>query len=173
MAAELRFPTFPGPQTLLSSRKEWWRPTLKGALGTAYGIFMILIAAPLGVFVTVVFGTFTIICGGMLFPGSSSLRLDRNGFEITTLFLFHKRYRWLDVSDFAEGAILGQSKVVFNAKKRHLGAYGKLKAATVGKISAALIGGRNCYLPDNYGMSADGLATLMTGWCQFSMDVAG
>jgi hypothetical protein len=164
MATELRFPAFPGPQTLFSSRKGWWRTTSKAALGTAFGIFMILIAAPLGIFVTAFFGIFTIISIMMLMPGSSSLRIDGNGFETTTLFAFRKTYCWRDVSDFAEGAIFGKSRVVFNAEKQHLRAYEKLKAA--------LTEGNNGYLPDNYGMSADDLARLMTSWRHFSMDAA-
>lgn len=112
MVAEMRVQTFPGPQTLFSSRKEWRRPTLKAALGTAFGIFMTLIAAPLGIFVTVSLGIFTIISAMMLLPGSSSLRLDGGGFETTTLFVLRTRYRWLDVSGFAEGVILGYRLLV-------------------------------------------------------------
>jgi hypothetical protein len=170
MATEMRFPAFLGPKTLLSSRKEWWRPTLKGALGTAFGIFMLFIGAPLGIFVTVFFGIFTIIGVMMLLPRSSSLQLDRSGFETTILFVLRKRYRWRDVSGFAEGSILGK-KVVFNAENQHLGTHEKLKAALSGKLNAALGSENNSYLPDTYGMSADDLARLMTSWRDFSMHV--
>jgi len=54
------FPTFPGPQTFFSAREGWLRTTVKAALGTAYGIFMILIDAPLGFLVTAFFCFFMI-----------------------------------------------------------------------------------------------------------------
>jgi len=100
----------------------------------------------------------------MLLSGSSSLRLDENGFEITLFFAYRKKYRWREVSDIKEGSILGKSRVVFKAETQHLDAYAKFKSALTGRLNVALASGSNGYLPDNYGMSAVDLAQLMSGW---------
>jgi hypothetical protein len=156
MNIEQRFPTFPGPYTLFSSRKKWLRPTLGSALFGTVGIAMILEGAPHGIFVTAVFAIFTLIGVMMLLPGASSLRLDESGFETLKFFFLRKRYSWRDVSDFVVWSMIGKGMVVFKVQKPRLGAYER--------INAALAGGRNGYLPDTYGMAAGELVQLMVDW---------
>jgi hypothetical protein len=160
---EYGVPKFPGPHTFFSSRGKWGGLTLGSALFTAIGIAMILKAAPFGIFVTAAFGVGTMIGVTMLLPGSSSLRLDGDGFEITKLFFLRQRYSWLDVSDFVVWVMFRNRMVVFKAEKPRLGAYEKISAAMAG-------GGRNGYLPDTYGMAANDLAQLMTSWRNSAMN---
>jgi hypothetical protein len=89
----------------------------------------------------------------MCSPKANSLRLDHDGFHIIHVFR-KKSFRWSDVSNFAEC---------------RLGEYGEVVAYTSDnpplnaweKINAALLGERNRYLPDTYGMSAEDLLQLM------------
>ena len=124
---------------------------------------MSLKAAPFGIFVTATFGFGTMIGVTMLLPGASSLRLDGDGFEITKLFFLRQRYSWLDVSDFVVWGMFSNRMVVFKAEKPRLGVYERISAAMAG-------GGRNGYLPDTYGMAADDLAQLVTGWRNSAMN---
>jgi hypothetical protein len=90
----------------------------------------------------------------MLGPGAGSLRLDAEGFQVVHFFRT-RSYRWSDVSEFGVRSFGQHGEVVaFNAANRRLNIWEK--------INAALIGGRNAYLPDTYGMTAEDLVRLMT-----------
>jgi hypothetical protein len=147
---------YPGPRTLYPGLAKWLKLTLGATFATAVGLAMNANAAPFGIFVTAFFGICTIVGVTMLLPGSSVLRLDGNGFEITKFFFLKKTYRWRDVSDFVVLRISRNDAVVFKADKPRLGIYER--------ISAAMAGGRNGYLPDTYGMAAGELVRLMTRW---------
>jgi hypothetical protein len=154
-------PTFPGPLTLIPSRKESWRLLKTGGFFTILGI---LVSFDVGisfgdrivrVLATAFFGVGTVMGVIDLLPGSSSLRLDENGFEITHCFR-KQQFRWNAVSDFDVWTFKGHRFVIFKAAKSRLG--------LLEKLNAAWTGGRNGSLPTRYGMAADDLVQLMTTW---------
>ena len=147
---------FPGPLTLYPSTRKWVTVLLACILFDAGGFWMVAQAAPWGWYVLIVFGFFTIIAAVMLLPGAASLRLDRDGFETTSLFR-RSRTSWRDASGFEPVAIPpAMEKMV---------AYDNVKASrrAVARINVA-IAGRNAALPDTYGRSADSLAAVMAQW---------
>jgi hypothetical protein len=154
-------PKFPGPLTLFPSREKARKSLMVLGTFTMIGIVMIFKAAPLGILGTVVSGAGTLLCVIRQLPGAGSLRLDEDGFEATSHFR-KRKYRWSEVTDFRAWTFLSSSMVVFKAAKSHLG--------ILGKMNAALAGGRNGYLPDTYGMTADDLVQLITGWRDSAMN---
>jgi hypothetical protein len=152
---------FPGPLTLFPSREKAKRSLMILGTCTIIGLVMSFKGALLGILGAAVFGAGTLLCVIRQLPGASSLRLDEHGFEVTSHF--HKRkYRWSEVTDFSAWTFLSNSMVVFKAVKLHLG--------ILGKMNAALAGGRNGFLPDTYGMAADDLVRLMTAWRNSAMN---
>jgi hypothetical protein len=126
--------------TLHPSRGKWLLIFVVCALFGTIGVGVIADAAPIGWFVLIVFAFGVIIAAVMLVPGAGSLKLDRDGFEVTSLFRRHA-WRWNDVSDFVPEAIApAMRKVVM---------YDDVNAAgrTAAKLSVA-IAGRNSGLPD-------------------------
>jgi hypothetical protein len=89
-------------------------------------------------------------------PSAGSLKLDRDGFEVTSLFRSH-RVRWQDAAGFAPVAIPPsiQKMVCYD----NVG----LAGGALGKVSIA-ISGHNAALPDSYGLAVDELARLMAQW---------
>jgi hypothetical protein len=80
----------------------------------------------------------------MLQPGSSMLRLDGMGFEITN-FYWKKVFSWKQVSDFEVYRYRSTSTVRFR------------------------VDGRKTSLPDTYGFSPSGLVYLLTEWRGLAM----
>ena len=128
---------------------------------TMIGIVMSFKGVPFGILGTAVSGAGTLLCVIRQLPGASSLRLDEHGFEATSHFR-KRTYRWSEATDFSTWTFLSSSMVVFKAAKLHLG--------ILGKMNAALAGGRNGFLPDTYGMAADDLVRLMTAWRNSAMN---
>jgi hypothetical protein len=153
---------FPGPLTLLPSQDRSRRSLAVLGTGTFIGIVMSLKVAPIGIFVAAVSGLGLLGCVIRQLPGASSLRLDEHGFEAVSHFR-KQQYRWSEVADFGTWTFVN-SMVVFKAAKSRLG--------IVGKMNAALAGGRNGALPDTYGMAANDLAQLMTSWRNSAMNAA-
>ena len=92
-------------------------------------------------FAIVFFGFCAIISIVLLLPGAASLGLDRDGFEITSLFR-RRRVRWRDASGFEvlDLPIRGARKqVVYDGTGMVAGALAKLNAK---------LAGRNAGLPD-------------------------
>jgi hypothetical protein len=96
-----------------------------------------------------------------LLPGASFLRLDENGFDVSRFFR-KQIFRWSEVSDFGVWTFRGNCLVVFKAEKSRLN--------ISEKVNAALAGGRNGYLPDTYGLTAEDLVQIMTAWRNSAMD---
>ena len=143
---------FPGPPTLIPSLKKRW------SLLIVAGCFTILLSVGggiIGLLAAAFFGVCTVMYVIELLPGSSSLRLDENGFEIIRRFR-KQQFRWNEVSDFAVWTCSGSRLVTFKSRRSRLGIFGK--------INAALAGGRNGWLPNTYGTAADDLVQLMTTW---------
>ena len=125
-------------------------------LFTALGVRMVPNAGAEAWFVLMVFGLGAIIGGVMLLPGAGMLRLDRDGFETTSLFRRHG-FLWQAVKGF-EAIRISHSMtkmVVYDDIN--------LSGRTLAKFNAA-IAGRNAGLPDTYGLSAADLADVMTRW---------
>ena len=142
-----------GPMTLVPSRIKWWVIIVAG-VGFA-ALLLVNFAGNTGATIMAVLSVLVAaLAGAMLVPGANSLRLDADGFEVTHLFRA-KRYRWSDVSDFAVHS-LGQSGevVAFKTSDPSRGLWTR--------TNAALLGERNAYLPDTYGMKPEDLARLMT-----------
>jgi hypothetical protein len=106
-------------------------------------------------FVLIVFSLFAATAAVMLLPGAGSLALDGEGFEAVSLFR-RGRARWQDVTEFKVVRIPPsmQRMVVYDGRTL-MGAGAKLNVAVAGKGAG---------LPDTYGLSADELASLMSGW---------
>jgi hypothetical protein len=156
-------PTFPGPRTLLPSRKKWRSLTYTSALLTAIGVVMVAPeGGPLGVLAAAFFGLCTAAGAVALLPGSGSLRLDASGFEVTKFFLFKRRYDWRDASDFSVWSPPTSGIVVFRVETE--------PPSALDRVNGALTGGKSGYLPDTYGMAADDLTRLMTSWREAAVD---
>ncbi len=95
----------------------------------------------------------------MLIPGSSYLKLTREGFEIS--YFFRKTFiRWSEVDSFRVVAVNGVKPMVYfdynqNYQKR-----------AVARYLSNIIAGVEAGLPDNYGKDPEELARLMNEWKQ-------
>jgi hypothetical protein len=157
---------FPGPVTLLPSRKKWWAFIIASSGMTAACIFLLVFiyhhpSRVVGdvreaVGLSIVCATFFGLCTGTFVIAlcRGALRLDKDGFEVTGLY--RKRYSWCEVSDFGVFSYKGTANVVFKTKK--------LRWTVLGKLNALLTGGRSEGLPDTYGLGAAELMQLMKTW---------
>jgi hypothetical protein len=149
---------FPGPVMLYRSRGKWLLILAVCIVFVASGVVMITGGLALGWLVAAFFGFGIVISGLMLLPGSGSLKLERDGFETTSL---RRRFRtrWADTDGFAAIAL----PIPHTFQK--LVAYDDVKAVggDLAEANTAMIG-RNAALPDTYGLSADDLASLMMRW---------
>jgi hypothetical protein len=145
---------FPGPVMLTPSRRKWILILLISAGFTAIGIWMVARGDTTGWFPLAFFGLCTVAGVIALLPGAGGLRLDRDGFAVTSLFRSHT-YRWHDTSGFAVTRISGNKMVVFD----DVNAAGR----AIASVNVGLVG-RNAGLPDTYGLGADALAELLTFW---------
>lgn len=144
---------WPGPITLLPSRRKWWGMSAGGAV-VAIGL---LVGAPgdtAAMVIAACFGLFALICASMLLPGAGLLRLDASGFQFSHFFR-NKSFRWCDISNFSVCKLGEYGEVVAFETVKPLG--------ILDRVDAALIGGR-AYLPDTYGRTVEDLAQLMTNW---------
>jgi hypothetical protein len=159
-------PKFPGPLTLVPSLKKRFNLLIGAGFFTIAGILLSFGAGIsfdgriAGALATTFFGVCTVMAMIQLLPGSSSLRLDGNGFEITRYFR-KQEFGWSEVSDFGVWTYLGSSIVVFKAAKSRLGIREKL--------NAALTGGRNDYLQSFHQLAPDDLVQLLTTWRNLAM----
>jgi hypothetical protein len=139
--------------TLVSSRSKWWV-----FVGAGVGFAAVLLVNFSGNTSAMIMATLSVLVAvagaAMLLPGSNSLQLDAQGFQVTHFFRA-THYRWSDVSDFGVHSF-GQSGEVVAFKMTDA------PRNVWGKINASLLGERNTYLPDTYGMTAEDLARLMT-----------
>ena len=147
---------FPGPVTLVPSRRRWLLIFLGAAAFTAIGIWMVASGNAVGWFVLLFFGLCAAVGLAAMLPGAGGLTLNRDGFEIVNLFR-RSSFRWADVDDFGSARIppSGHNMVVFN--------HAKAKGRAVATLNVGLVG-RNAGLPDSYGMSAQALAYVMARW---------
>jgi hypothetical protein len=147
---------FPGPFTLFPSRVRWFGIFLGCLTFAAGGIWMIGGGSASGWFVAGFFGLGTIVAGAMLLPGAGALKLDRDGFEVTSLYRRH-RTRWQDATGFEAVA------VPFRAQRMVVYDDVSLAGRSLAKLSVA-IAGHNAGLPDTYGLAVDDLVALLKAW---------
>jgi hypothetical protein len=99
------------------------------------------------------FGLGAIVLGTMLLPGASHLRLERQGFEVRSLFR-GAHYRWSDVREFRPVAMPPSGLTLvgfdFSPNVRPAAAW----------LSSSVAGAEGC-LPDTYGLSPEDLASVM------------
>ncbi|HEX7589022.1 MAG TPA: hypothetical protein VF478_11960 [Anaerolineae bacterium] len=147
---------FPGPVTLYSSRRKWLRLTFACSLFTIAGILMVFYGISDGWFFLVVFGTLSTISVGMLLPGASSLKLDKEGFQATRFYKRH-RVRWQDVRRFdAVQQYRSEERIVV---------YDDLKSPDTPLVRLnKFLADHNAFLPDTYGLAGQDLAWLMGEW---------
>lgn len=140
------------PIELVPSRTKWWVMIIAGA-GFAAGMIAGFGVNTSTALVAALSVGAAVLGAAMLLPGANALRLDADGFQVVQLFRA-KNFRWSEVSDFGVHS-LGQSGevVAFKAEGRQLSFWAR--------INGALLGDRNAYLPDTYGMTAADLARLM------------
>jgi hypothetical protein len=159
-------PNFPGPLTLIPSLKKRWNLLIGAGTFTiasilfSFGVGVSFGDRIMGVLTMIFFGYCTVMGVIALLPGSSSLRLDGNGFDITRFF-YKQQFRWSAVSDFGIWTYRvwpfeAHRTVVFKAARPRLGMFAK--------INAALTSGRICSLPTIFRTEADDLLQLMTTW---------
>lgn len=141
------------PIELVPSRTKWWVMIIVG-VGFAAGMLISFGVTLSTVLVAALSAGAAALGAAMLLPGANALRIGDDGFEIVQLFRA-TRFRWSQVSDFALYS-LGQSGdvVAFKAAGHQPGLWAR--------INGAMLGERNAYLPDTYGMAAADLARLMT-----------
>ena len=147
---------FPGPVTLVPSRRKWLLVLLACAGFTAIAVWMVASGNLMGWFVLAFFGPGAVLAFVALLPGASALKLDQTGFETTNLFR-RQSFRWQDASGFEAARVppSAHNLVVFD--------HANAAARTIGKLNVGLVG-RNAGLPDTYGLSASALAFLMIRW---------
>ena len=141
------------PIELFPTRTKWWVMIIGGG-AFAVGALVNFGDSTAATSVATLTGFFAAIGVIMLLPGANALRLNERGFQVVHFF-GSKHFRWNEVSDFGVCS-LGQAGevVAFKAAEPRLNVWEK--------VNAALLGDRNAYLPDTYGMAAEDLAQLMT-----------
>jgi len=145
-------------KTLYPSKLKGILLLLMIALFVAVGIWMINSGESKGWFVAIGFGLGFLILAVNLLPQASYLKLDKEGFEFSSLFRKHKYY-WTEVNHFSAGSIANNKMVMFDFSE----AYNKAKKSR--KVATAL-SGSEAALHDTFGMKAQDLADLMNEYKQ-------
>jgi hypothetical protein len=167
---------FPGPIVLFPSRGQSWTSVIV-AVGLTIASLTVTLSALsswrdgvevaetkviTGTLVTALFGLCTAISVIGLLPGSNWLRLDANGFEVTSLFR-SRVYGWSDVGDFSVWNRRGGSYVMFRAASRYPTA--RDRWSQIWRIKQQL--------PGTYGFAAEDLLQLFTAWQNLALRSRG
>ena len=117
----------------------------------------------IGYLCIVFFGLGGLVFAAQLLPGSSFLKIRRDGFEFRALWR-GTAFRWSDVQEFGV-AELTMYHGGIPQKHRMVGfrfspAYASNKHPRLRRLNQALVG-YDAALPDNYGMKHDELASLL------------
>jgi len=126
---------------------------------TIGGVWMALDGEKMGWFISIFFGLGMLVFLINLSPQASYLKLNKEGFEVCSLFRKHK-YHWNEVRDFGVGSISGNKMVMFNFSEEYK------KAKKVRKISSTIAGAEGG-LHDTFGLKAEELADLMNEYKYF------
>jgi len=147
---------FPGPVVLVPSRRKWLL-VLGGSLAfVAIGLWVMHDVPTWGWLAVGFFGIAALVAAIMLLPGAGDLRLDSDGFEMTSLFRRY-RSRWTEVSEFEVVRLPPSLRkmVVFDDART--------KDSALAEVNSSLAG-RTGGLPDNYSLSYEELAAIMNEW---------
>jgi len=149
---------FPGPVVLYPSRSTYVVLMAVSVLFVGLGSGDIALGhAVIGWFLVMPFGLAVVLIAAFILPGANSLKLDREGFELTVWFR-SGNVRWQDASGFTTVPVTATlTIVVFNLAR------GK-SALTGAFLNRAFAQGRNASLPDNYGLRAADLVYLLMEW---------
>ena len=147
---------FPGPVVLVPSRRKWLFVLGGGVAFVAAGLWVMHDEPAWGWLAVGFFAVVALVGALMLLPGAGGLRLDSDGFEMTSLFRRH-RSRWTEVSEFEVVRLPPslQKMVVFDDVRT--------KDSALAKVSRSLAG-RTGGLPDSYSLSHEDLAAIMNEW---------
>lgn len=117
------------------------------------GFYMIKTGEPGGWLVLIFFGLMSLIGLLALAPGSTFLRLEPEGFTVSTLYR-RVSFRWSDVEKFGVFEIDKSSFVGFNLKPA-------ARKKTFWRKLSSRVSGWHAELRDTFGMSSEELAQLM------------
>ena len=146
------------PLTLFPSRLKWVGVLLGSLAFVALGVFLLRDATTSEIWdvcTIVLFGLGVVIAFVNLMPGASYLRLDRNGFEMRSLYRTHAT-AWADVAGFGIMSIP-------TARKKMVGwnyVAGRGKPSRLRKFNLERFG-FEAALPDTYGMDIADLVELL------------
>jgi hypothetical protein len=137
---------------LRPSRAKWLAILAIGVAFSAIGVVMIRDGASAGWFVSGLFGLVALVAIVVLLPGSSFLKVRRDGFEFGTLFR-RQHLPWTAVGPFSVAIVERQEMVVFDVLDPSC-------APRLGRLARAYVGA-NAGLPDTYGLKAGELAAML------------
>jgi hypothetical protein len=109
-----------------------------------------------GWLITSFFGLCFLILGAQIIPGSTHLKLNNNGFIITSLFRSHFT-AWSDVKTFRIGKLGPNETVMMDYVENH-------NKHTRGKWLAKRLTGSHGAFPTTYGMTAEELLQTLKQW---------
>lgn len=124
----------------------------------AIGILMVRDGEGIGWFVLGFFGLCALAFAVQMLPGASRLRLDRDGFTVTSLFR-SSTVRWSEVSRFFVAQVGGRAMVCWDYA-------GAVPRSTASRRLSRTLAGVEAGLPDTYGLNAEALAELLEDWRQ-------
>jgi hypothetical protein len=124
----------------------------------ATGVLMVRDGEGIGWFVLGFFGLCALVFALQLLPGTSRLRLDQNGFTVTSLFR-SSTVRWSEVARFFVAQVGGRAMVCWDYA-------GAVPHSTASRRLSRALAGVEAGLPDTYGLSAEALASLLEDWRQ-------
>jgi len=156
--ADKFYSEYPGPVILHIGRKRMYLLLIGSVLFVATGIVMVLKGEESGWLPACFFGLTAIVGAVSLLPEATTLRLDADGMETTTLFR-KTHFRWRDVSDFSVASLLS----LWPAASRYV-CFNLSTLSGPGTKLAVAFTGRTSMLPDTYGLSAEALALLLNNW---------
>jgi hypothetical protein len=143
------------PESLIirPSRTQSWGLISISVVFVALGLFFGLRGDSMGFWAAGFFGLCLLVGVVDAVRSWSSLRLDREGFDMRSLFR-SRRYRWSDIRSFAVSSASGKTLVTF-----------MLHAPAHSPVAGPPPGGNfDGALPDMYGQSAPALAALLDDW---------
>ncbi|RPI77529.1 MAG: hypothetical protein EHM45_08735 [Desulfobacteraceae bacterium] len=141
-------------ELILKPRKVVWIAILVFCAAlTAIGLLMILDRDARGWFVAPVFFIGFLVGFGALLPGSSYLKMDRDGVTCSSLFR-KSSLRWEEISNFGVAYVGSHKLVGFNySDPQKMQRKAALLSATLSGYAAAF--------PDTYGLKAEDLVSLL------------
>ncbi len=153
---------FPGPVVLRPSNWRWLLVGFIVVAGLGPAIYFAATKPDTLQPALLVLAIVPVILSSLLSPQASSLTLRADGFELQFLFFGRKRLPWREASEFAAVKSNRRSLVAFDDATLSGGAIAKFNQSRLGRTSN---------LPDTYGLSAEGLAKLLSQWRERALNI--